>query len=128
MYESDPDFGDGLGDLLKVGKKYGFSFDMPLEMEGYFRRLVAQYDGSPKGFKAWLDGEAEKRFLVFKTRPKWLQNPEWPLGKSGPMVFVGQLNLPRGEVYAGVMQNHDASYYVFVDRETGQTVTIVQAT
>jgi hypothetical protein len=40
------------------------------------------------------------------------------------MLFVGQIDLRRG---CNSFLNHDASYYVFLDWNTGATQVIVQA-
>jgi hypothetical protein len=40
------------------------------------------------------------------------------------MLFVSQIDLPQG---SNPILNHDASCYVFLDDETGNTQVVVQA-
>lgn len=75
--------------------------------------------GSYKERKAWLRQQILELFR-FRTRPpRWLQAPNWPLGRSGPMVFLGQLAVDE--------YFHDrAAVYVFHDPATGECTSIVQ--
>lgn len=72
-----------------------------------------------KELKSWLSAELKKHFRYMKKPLRWIQGPNWPHGKTGPMVFMGQLEI---ENYF-----HDAaSVYVFYDESTGETETLIQ--
>lgn len=67
----------------------------------------------------WLREELLARFRYVDGPPEWIQNPEWPIGPNGPLVFLGQLPVER--------YFHDtAAVYVFHDPSTGECETITQ--
>lgn len=69
--------------------------------------------------KKWLRTEIESRFHCLNKKPKWIQEPSWPIGENGPLVFLGQLDV------SGYF--HDAaSIYIFHERATGRIETVVQ--
>ncbi len=47
-------------------------------------------------------------------RPKWIQEPEWPMGTAKPMRFISQSR--EGDLFK----------YVFEDLDTGELRTIIQ--
>lgn len=69
--------------------------------------------------ESWLREQILRSFRFVKAAPDWIQNPEWPIGPAGPLVFLGQLPIDR--------YFHDtAAAYVFHDPSTGDCTTIVQ--
>jgi len=52
--------------------------------------------------------------ILDRKRPRWIQGPEWPMGKDSPMQFVEQKC--KGEEV----------HYLFCDVKTGETRTVVQ--
>lgn len=69
--------------------------------------------------KKWLAKEIKSRFVYVKRPPKWIQNPEWPIGPNGPLVFFGQNDL--GDYF------HDtAAVYVFYDSKSKVFENIIQ--
>ncbi len=69
--------------------------------------------------KAWLRRRILELFQYVKRPPKWIQSPNWPMGKNGPMVFFGQIAI--NEYF------HDhAAAYVFHDPATGECKSIIQ--
>lgn len=74
---------------------------------------------SPKERKEWLRQRILELFRYRSKPPRWLQAPSWPIGPSGPMVFLGQLAVDD--------YFHDnATVYVFHDPATGKCKSIVQ--
>jgi hypothetical protein len=118
------DYDSAFETLMTVGAKYGVRPDVPIESEDFFRELISRYSGLESGFSSWLDQELASQFRCVLKRPEWLQSPEWPIFQGRPMMFVGQIDYPIG---SNQVFNHDASYYVFLDYETGTTKTVVQA-
>ncbi|MHC5542822.1 hypothetical protein ACYOEI_31745 [Singulisphaera rosea] len=118
------DYDDAYETLIAVGRKYGFRPDIPLEAEDFFRDLVSLYSGSIGGLAAWLEDQVIEFYRSLVNPPKWLQDPEWPFFGGKPMQFVGQVDLPEGST---LLLRHNASYYVFLDYNTGSTKVIVQA-
>jgi len=53
-------------------------------------------------------------FHVDKKYPRWIQEPEWPMGVSSPMRFISQSH--EGDLFK----------YVFEDVDTGELRTIIQ--
>ena len=81
--------------------------------------LPAADERTGKELRRWLRAEFESRFRYVAAPPEWLQSTRWPIGESGPLVFLGQL--PVRDYF------HDtAAVYVFHDPHTGQCQTILQ--
>lgn len=118
------DYDDVYELLVRMGLKYDFRPDIPLEAESLMRDLVASYNGPEQDFSLWLETEVKSRYRSIGRRPEWIQDPDWPLAEARPMVFVGQIDVPSG---ATQHLKHDASFYVFWDPLTGRTAVVVQS-
>ena len=86
----------------------------------YLAELLAK---APQGLgekrKEWLQKKILEVFRFVRQPPEWLQSPSWPIGKSGPLVFLGQFDLDG--------YFHDtATVYVFHDPATGVCETLIQ--
>ena len=76
---------------------------------------------APNERKQWLRDRILELFRYRNKPPRWLQAPNWPMGHSGPMVFLGQLVVDD--------YFHDsAAIYVFHDPATGECKSFVQVT
>jgi len=100
--------------IYSISVKYSFDPEYPSPTEEFIHQLVEGYNGNVNGFAAWFENNCKILYLCYSKRPEWIQNPEWPLINGKPGYFIGQID-------AGAN-----SYYVFYDRETGETKTIVQ--
>ena len=86
--------------------------------------LQSLLDGAPSfgtraELKRWLRQRLLDLFRYVDKPPRWLQSPAWPIGKDGPLVFLGQIPV------AGYF--HDASVvYVFHDPGTNECESVVQ--
>lgn len=101
--------------LLSVQPKW---LKIPTE---YFARSILPAAGGRSGqeLAGWLRGEVERRFRFVSEPPKWVQSPAWPIGESGPLVFLGQFTV---EHYF-----HDvACVFVFHCQETDSCTTVIQ--
>ncbi len=106
--------------LYSLGREFSFDPLSSVESENYFIKLLNEYDGID--LKEWLRNTVLKRFLFIENKPEWIQGPEWQFSNGKPMIFVGQINLPPQKT-----KLHDESmFYVFWDRDTGETKTIIQ--
>lgn len=81
--------------------------------------LAAAPPGSPRERTAWLRQRILELFRYRARPPRWLQAPRWPIGASGPMVFLGQLAVD------GYLHDR-AVAYVFHDPATGECTTVLQ--
>jgi hypothetical protein len=106
--------------LLDLGTEIGFDATSSTDAEKFFLRLMDQFSGTPNDFPAWLRREVSNSFICFKDRPKWIQNPAWPFTDRGPMMFIGQMDLPSG------LFHDSASFYIFYEPKSGVTDTILQ--
>jgi hypothetical protein len=111
---------EALRALLALGKEFHFDPTASIEAEEYFSGLVSRHSGGAAEFKAWLRGQVKELFKCVTSAPRWIQNPEWQFSQNGPLVFVGQIDVPPG------LFHDDASFFTFWDPETGATRTIVQ--
>jgi hypothetical protein len=105
--------------IVRVAREVSFHPVAPLGTEDFLRALVSRYVGSPEHFEQWLLEITSREFRNLDEKPRWLQDPEWPIMKSHPMVFVGQIDKE--------FPTNRTSFYVFWDqRQTGLTRVIVQ--
>ncbi len=116
------------GVKIKASKRPHDTFDLILSAQPRWLNADAKYIATvlseapplPRAeLKLWL----KKRILeLFRCRggpPRWMQSPAWPMGASGPMVFLGQLAVPD-------YFHDDAAVYVFHDPATGECASIIQ--
>lgn len=110
-----------------VAFEFGVNPSVPIESEGYFIDLLAQYKGDTGDLKDWLTREIPKRFLAIGPRPNWLQSPHWPIAGLSPMVFAGQIDIRvSGNKVASGLYHDDTSLYIFVGPNVFPEVIIQQ--
>ena len=88
----------------------------------YIQKAIMPQSAGRKGkeLKDWLRSEFLERFKYDTKPPRWIQNPNWPIGENGPLVFLGQIKV--------LNHFHDeAAVYVFHDSKTGEFHNIYQA-
>ncbi len=109
--------------------KHGDFYDLILEAQPRWLHVDARYVSDQmipaaegrtgKELRAWLREDFLRRFRYAESPPSWIQSPDWPIGKNGPLVFLGQLEIKD--------YFHDlAAAYVFHDPTLGTTETIIQ--
>ncbi|WP_425616738.1 hypothetical protein NA78x_000392 [Anatilimnocola sp. NA78] len=85
------------------------------------QNIMPQAEGrTGKALLNWLKEQLHERFQFASKPPKWLRNPNWPLGPHGPLVFLGQVKIE------GYFKDKAAAY-VFYDPESKETKTILQS-
>ncbi|MFM8582921.1 MAG: hypothetical protein ACKOFW_15680 [Planctomycetaceae bacterium] len=113
---------DRLSTLLELAQEFHFDPLSSLEMEAFFVAQLAQYDARTGNFRHWITPILRRSFRYASYPPRWIQNPQWAVGKNGPMLFLGQVDCKPIE---GVF--HDlASVYVFFDPSSGEQKTVMQ--
>ena len=109
--------------------------DYPSKLFNFFIDTCPEYIGGPEveASKILLDtynrlppGTETARKNEFKSqikslfrckgikKPRWIQEPEWPMGANAPMMFISQSN------------EQDVFKYVFKDVDTGELRTVIQ--
>ena len=78
-------------------------------------------DRTGKNLETWLKGRLRELFRCRKRPPRWIQNPDWPIGENGPLYFLGQIAIDDCELF-----HDEAAAFVFLDPTTGATATIIQ--
>jgi len=74
--------------ILDVQPKW---LDVQIE---YFSDITKNYNGSnKKEIKELIKNKIKKDFISIKAPPKWVQNPEWPIEKGRPLIFIGELDI-----------------------------------
>jgi|GEM_PF-1869953 len=81
------------------------------EMEEFFQGLLSQYYGDIKELPAWLDEKVQQSFIAINERPRWIQNPDWPMANGKPMIFVAKLDIAKNDLN---IYHDDVSFYVFI--------------
>lgn len=89
----------------------------------YFQREVwsKREDRSGKELHDWLADQFLRLFRYADIPPEWLQNPEWPIGEKGPLVFLGQM--PVQDYW-----DSRTVVYVFYEESTKKCETVIQMT
>jgi hypothetical protein len=86
----------------------------------YIASLLAEAPAlTPRDLKAWLRKRILEQFKYRSRPPRWIQSPDWPIGRNGPLVFLGQLSVPD-------YFHDDAAIYIFHDPTTGECRCVVQ--
>ncbi|GIK67662.1 MAG: hypothetical protein BroJett018_54560 [Chloroflexota bacterium] len=96
-------------------------------IEDFFRNLLSEYKGplDKKSLADYLDEHMAKSFIAYGERPRWIQSGLWPFHNEKPMIFVGQIDIPKS-----VGKFHDdTSFYIFHPQQPfsdDECVVIVQ--
>jgi hypothetical protein len=87
----------------------------------WVRQTILLTRGSRTGdaLREWLAGELATHFRIANRPPEWLQNPDWPIEESGPLVFLAQVSI------AGYFHD-EAIAYVFYSPVDGSCRTVLQ--
>ncbi len=109
--------------LLQLGKEFSFDPLCSIESEKYFISLLEKHHGNNDDeLREWLRPVVAKDFEAVDKKPVWIQDPEWLFNNGKPMTFVGQLEMKHNQ--RGI--HHDAMFYVFWDKESGISKTVIQ--
>lgn len=94
--------------LLVVGIEFGVDYANSTALEEFLVNLVDDFSrqNSDTDLEKWLREQIPTHFIALNKRPKWLQEPEWPMSNGRPMIFVGQIDIEDESGSA-------TSYYVF---------------
>jgi hypothetical protein len=111
---------EALNTLLEIGNELGFDPTASDEAEVFFLAKISEFSADHKNISDWLREEVPHFFICVGVFPRWIQNPAWPFTSDGPMTFVGQIDISSG------LFHDEASFYVFIERKTGATKTVVQ--
>jgi len=91
-----------------------------LETDYFLKKILPDaVDLSGGELEYWVQSQLLERFRYAKEPPNWIQGPDWPVSKNGPLVFLG-------EVEAGNYFHDDARAYVFYDEASMTCETILQ--
>jgi hypothetical protein len=109
-------------DLLKVVSKAGADVSAPIESERFFSRIVESFNGTREELLRHVEANLGRWFKRVDAVPRWLQEAEWQFDEDAPMVFIGQLNVPRTAGYF----HDDAALFVFLNPKNGKIKTVIQ--
>lgn len=81
------------------------------DMERFLRGLLSEYSGplDEKHLEDYLDSHFAKSFIAYGERPRCIQSEAWPFYKGKPMIFVGQIDVPK----PASNFHDDTSFYIF---------------
>ena len=92
------------------------------EIEPFLRKEIERFSGARNELLAHVRKNASAWFRSARQPPEWIQDADWQVWDERPMLFLGQLDIPKD---AGLFHD-DASVYVFLSPETGVTETVIQ--
>jgi len=105
-------------EILQAAVAFGFDPEVPEGTEEYLAKLVGQFEGSRAEFRAWFGPKLLTAFPAVQDRPRWVQEPEWPLLNGEPMLFLGQVE-PHDPSWGS-----QRAYFLFSD-SSGQNCRVV---
>lgn len=90
--------------------------------EPYFQIIINKHkDKTGIELEKALKLEIKNDFRFLKSKPRWLQSPDWPTVENKPLLFIGQLDITQ--------ISHDISYlYIFLDEKNNTYITFEQST
>jgi hypothetical protein len=63
-----------------------------------------------------------KKYFKYQNKPpRWIQSPKWPIRNEIPLFFLGQIEIKNCDLF-----HDDGFIYIFIDRETKETETVMQ--
>src|SRR6266542_3518051 len=83
--------------VVRVAHPYGVDPLGSSEAEVFFNELLSRYEEptDQASLSEWLNHQLAELFTAVGDRPRWIQNPEWQFADGKPMVFAGQINIPK---------------------------------
>lgn len=74
--------------LLKICQKYSVDPSSSLDVESFFRKILAEYSRALDSLEIaqWLEATVADNFICTKDRPRWIQNAEWPFYDNNPIA------------------------------------------
>jgi len=88
------------------------------EADGFVDYVYRHYTdaGSPKDCNRWLKSFLKDAYLYVTQPPIWVEEePAWPYANNRPMIFIGQLSIPK-TVVSEASLTWDTELYVFGHR------------
>lgn len=109
-------------ELLRVVSRVGAQVDVPIESERFFQALASGFQGTPAEFVAFVRANLESWFRSLPSAgPNWIQEAEWQFHKDKPMMFAGEISVPK----SSGLYHDDACVYVFISGD-GVTKCVIQ--
>jgi len=108
-------------ELLVVASEAGTQIDVPIESEQFFEGLLSGFSGSKDEFIEHVRANIGEWFRCVGEGPRWIQEAEWQFHDGQPMVFLGQIDIPKS---AGLFHD-DASVLAFLS-PCGVTKNVIQ--
>lgn len=110
----DEIYGDVLAAVSNVGA------DITGDCEQFLSELRANFTGNDEEFVRHVQENIGRWFQVVTSYPEWIQNAEWQFYKGKPMIFAGEIPIPKS---AGLYHD-DACVFVFLSEE-GVTKSVI---
>lgn len=107
------------GDLLAAVSNVGA--DITGDCELFLLDLRANFTGTDDEFVEHVRENVGSWFRVITSCPEWIQNAEWQFHRGKPMIFAGEIPIPKS---AGLYHD-DACVFVFLS-EDGVTTNVIQ--
>ena len=107
------------GALLSAVSNVGA--DITSDCEQFLSALRTDFNGTDNAFVEYVRANIRGWFRAVGAYPEWIQNADWQFHKGKPMLFVGDIEIPKS---AGLYHD-DACVYVFLS-EDGVTTSVVQ--
>lgn len=109
-------------ELIPMVSEVGALVDVPIESEDFFSNIIEQFEGTRKECLDYIKSNLKNWFKFVKKGPDWIQEAEWQFANGKPLVFVGQINIPKETGYF----HDDAAFFIFWDTDSGETKTVIQ--
>ena len=107
------------GELLAAVANVGA--DITDDCEQFLSELRTEFAGTDEDFLKHVQKNVGRWFRVITSYPQWVQNAEWQFHEGRPMVFAGEITIPKD---AGLFHD-DAYIFVFLS-ERGVIKNVIQ--
>ncbi|QDU78604.1 hypothetical protein Pla110_03080 [Polystyrenella longa] len=109
-------------ELLSIVSNCGAQIDVPIESERFFENLVDGFQGNQVEFVSFARENVGGWFRSIPIDgPNWIQEAEWQFHNNKPMVFVGEVSIPKSTG----LYHDDACLFAFIS-EDGVTKSVIQ--
>lgn len=109
-------------EVLEMISAMGARVEAPIECERFLSRAIEQYTGNREQLLEQIARDVKTWFHCLRARPRWIQEAEWQFHDDRPMIFLGQIDIVKGDN----LFHDDASAFVFYSPTAGITKTVIQ--
>ena len=95
--------------------------DVTSDCERFLTEMVKNYTGDKGDIARYIREHVVTWFKAVDAYPEWIQNADWQFHQGRPMVFIGQIPIPK----SSELFHDDAIVFVFLS-DDGTMRNVIQ--